>query len=86
VLAAVASGNVEAGIVYKTDAAISKKVKVAFAVPVADGPKITYPIALVKDAPQPEAAKKFSAYLASEVAAKVFREFGFIVVDAATSK
>ena len=61
VLAAVASGNVDAGIVYQTDAAISKKVKVAYEVPIADSPKITYPLALVKDAPQPEAAKKFIA-------------------------
>jgi phosphate-selective porin OprO and OprP len=32
-LAAVESGNVEAGVVYKTDAGISKKVKVAYEVP-----------------------------------------------------
>jgi molybdate transport system substrate-binding protein len=79
VLAAVESGNVNAGIVYKTDAAISKKVKVAFEVPVADGPKISYPLALAKDSPQPEAAKKFIAYLDSAAAAAVFRQFGFIV-------
>ena len=79
VLATVETGNVDAGVVYKTDAAISKKVKVAFEVPAADGPKITYPAALVKDSPQPEAAKKFFAFLISEDAAKVFRQFGFIV-------
>jgi molybdate transport system substrate-binding protein len=86
VLAAVESGNVDAGVVYKTDAAISKKVKVAFEVPLADGPKISYPVALLKDSKQADAAKKFLAYLASEQAAKVFREFGFIVLDAAASK
>ena len=59
-LAAVESGNVDAGVVYKTDAAISKKVRVVFEVPVGEGPKITYPVALVKDAPQPEAAKTIS--------------------------
>ncbi|MEI6078433.1 MAG: molybdate ABC transporter substrate-binding protein, partial [Verrucomicrobiota bacterium] len=36
VLAAVESGNVDAGFVYKTDAAISKKVKVAYEVPATD--------------------------------------------------
>jgi molybdate transport system substrate-binding protein len=81
VLAAVETGNVDAGIVYKTDAAISKKVKVAFEVPVADGPKIVYPLALVKDSPQPTAAKNFLAVLASENAAKVFRAFGFIAPE-----
>ena len=48
-LAAVASGNVELGVVYKTDAAISKNVKIAYAVPRADSPDISYPMALVKD-------------------------------------
>ncbi len=39
-LAAVESGNVEAGIVYKTDSLISKKVKIAVEIPAAEGPKI----------------------------------------------
>ena len=86
VLAAVESGNVDAGIVYKTDAAISKKVKVAYEVPIADSPKITYPLALVKDAPQPEAAKKFIEYLATADPAKVFQQFGFIVLNSAAGK
>jgi molybdate transport system substrate-binding protein len=68
---------VDAGMVYKTDAAISKKVKVACAVPAEDGPPIVYPIALVKDSPQPEAAKRFLAFLSSEDSAKIFRDFGF---------
>jgi len=86
VLAAVETGNVDAGIVYKTDAAISKKVKVAFEVPAADAPKISYPLALVKDSPQPEAAKKFIAYLDSEPATAVFKHFGFIVLAEAPAK
>ncbi len=86
VLAAVESGNVDAGFVYKTDAAISKKVKVAFEVPAADAPKIAYPLALVKDAPQPEAAKKFIAYLDSELATAVFKKFGFIILSSTSSK
>ena len=80
VLAAVESGNVDAGFVYKTDAAISKKVKVAYEVPAAEAPKISYPLALIKDAPQPEAAKKFIAYLDSKPATAVFKQFGFIVL------
>src|SRR5437667_4458218 len=54
-LAAVEAGNVEAGIVYKTDAAISKKVTVAYEVPAKDNPPISYPMAVVKEAKQPEA-------------------------------
>ena len=47
-LAAVESGNVDAGIVYKTDALISKKVKVAVEISGAEAPKISYPIGVVK--------------------------------------
>jgi len=86
VLAAVESGNVDAGIVYKTDAAISKKVKVAFEVPAGDAPKISYPLALLKDAPQPEAAKNFITYLNSDAATTVFQQFGFIVVSSSPAK
>lgn len=78
-LAAVASGNVDAGVVYKTDAAISKKVKVAYEVPRADGPDISYPMALLKDSQQPDAAKKFLAYLSSEEAGQVFTRYGFLL-------
>ena len=78
-LAAVESGNVEAGIVYQTDAGISKKVKIAFVVPAGDGPAIHYPAALLKDSKQPEAAKKFLDYLESPDAARMFEKYGFIV-------
>ena len=78
-LAAVESGNVDAGIVYKTDAAISKKVKVAFEVPATDSPDISYPAAVLKESKAPEAAKRFVQYLASDKASKVFDSFGFVV-------
>lgn len=81
VLAAVESGNVDAGIVYKTDAAISRKVRVVFAVPAAEGPRITYPMALVKNAPEPMAAKRFLEFLNSDGAASVFRKAGFAVLE-----
>jgi molybdate transport system substrate-binding protein len=78
-LAAVESGNVEAAIVYKTDADISKKVRVAYEIPAEDGPAISYPMAAVKESKQPEAAKRFLQYLDSKDAAKVFEKAGFIV-------
>ena len=86
VLAAVESGNVEAGMVYKTDAAISGKVKVAFEVPVANGPAISYPMAVVKDSGQPDAAGKFLRYLESDEAGRVFEKFGFIVREPSQEK
>lgn len=78
-LAAVEAGNVEAGIVYKTDAATSKKVKVAYEVPAEDSPDISYPMAVIKDSKQLEAAKRFLKQLGSAEAGRVFEKFGFIV-------
>ncbi len=78
-LAAVESGNVDAGIVYKTDAAISKRVKIVFQVPVKDSPDISYPVAVLKESRTPEAAKRFVRHLASDKAAKTFSSFGFLV-------
>jgi molybdate transport system substrate-binding protein len=80
VLAAVESGNVTAGLVYRTDARLSRKVVVAGEIPAADAPAIRYPVALLAEAPQPDAARKFLDYLGSGEAAAVFREFGFEVV------
>jgi len=80
-LAGVESGNVEAGVVYKTDADISKKVKIAYEVPLTDAPRITYPMALVKDSKQPAAAKLFLRHLASDEAGQVFKRFGFILLE-----
>ena len=80
-LAAVESGNVDAGIVYKTDAAISKRVKVALEVPAADGPKISYPVAVLKESKQIDAARRFLKHLESEDATKIFRKHGFLILN-----
>ena len=77
-LAAVETGNVDAGIVYKTDALHSKKVKVAYEVPVTDGPAISYPAALVQGSKHAAAAKKFLDYLGEESSLKTFEKYGFI--------
>lgn len=76
-LAAVESGNVDAGVVFQTDAAISRKVKVVFKVSGGKAPAIRYPVALIKGGPQPEAAKKFLEYLESAKARAVFEHYGF---------
>jgi molybdate transport system substrate-binding protein len=76
----VESGNVEAGIVYKTDALISKKVKIACEISVADGPKISYPLAVVKSSKNADAARRFVAYLSSAGARAVFVKYGFLPV------
>ncbi len=77
-LAAVETGNVDAGIVYKTDALHSKKVEIAFEVPVTDGPAIAYPAALVQGSKHAAAAKKFLDYLSEPSSLKTFEKYGFI--------
>lgn len=78
-LAAVESGNIDAGIVYKTDAGISKKVRIVYEVPQAEGPKISYPFAVMARSQKQEAARKFLAYLESQAALDIFRRYGFLI-------
>jgi len=78
-LAAVEGGNAEAGIVYKTDAAISKKVRIACEIPASDSPVISYPMAVVRDSKELDAARRFLKHLGSDESGRVFERFGFIV-------
>ena len=79
-LASVESGNVEAGFVYKTDAALSAKVKVVFEVPMEKGPKIIYPAAIVKESKKKEAARDFMSYVLSSAGKTIFQKYGFAVL------
>jgi molybdate transport system substrate-binding protein len=81
-LAAVESGNADAAFVYRTDVRAQSKVRVAYEVPPADVPPITYPVALIKGTKNDAAARRFLAYLRSEVAAAAFRRQGFQVLPA----
>lgn len=80
-LAAVESGNVDTGIVYKTDALISKKVRIACLIPAGEGPKIAYPLAVTKDTKSAEAARRFAAFLDTPEARDVFVKYGFLAVE-----
>ena len=79
-LASVQSGNVEAAFVYKTDAAISRKVKIVYEVPIDKGPKITYPVAIVKESKRKDAAGDFMSHVQSPAAKKFFQKYGVIVL------
>lgn len=76
-LASVVSGDVEAGIVYKTDAMISRKIKIAYEVPTEGAPQILYPMAVVKSSGASQEARNFFNYLESPKAATVFAHYGF---------
>lgn len=81
-LAFVETGAAEAGIVYATDAAISKKVKVALDLPPQLGSPIRYPVVLLSPSAQKPAAVQFYDYLQSPAASAVFRKYGFTVREA----
>jgi molybdate transport system substrate-binding protein len=80
VLAAVESGNADAGVVYETDAKLSKQIKVvATASPKLHSP-IVYPVAVLKRSKQPEAARAYAEFLQSDQASAVFKQYGFGVI------
>jgi molybdate transport system substrate-binding protein len=80
-LASVEAGNVDAGFVYETDAAVSRKVKIVYEVPVEKGSRITYPVAVVRESKRKDAAREFLIYLESRDAKNAFKKYGFVVLD-----
>jgi molybdate transport system substrate-binding protein len=77
----VETGNAQAGVVYATDAAISKKVRVAAEVPAELTEPIRYPVALLKHGNGRSSAEAFYGYLLSPAAGKVFEKYGFTVLE-----
>ena len=85
VLAAVSEGSNEVGVVYATDAAsVAGQVEIIAEAP-AEALKtpVLYPVGLTEDEEASEteaaAAEAFLAYLQSDEAADVFREYGFAI-------
>jgi molybdate transport system substrate-binding protein len=78
-LAAVETGSVDAAIVYVTDLAVARSAVLAFAVPVAEGPRIVYPGAVIASSRNQAAAKRFLAFLQTSAAAKIFARHKFVV-------
>jgi molybdate transport system substrate-binding protein len=78
VLTYVETGNTDAGIVYATDAKISKKVTVAATAPEDSHSPAIYPAAVIKNSKNLAGAKAFLEFLASEKARAVFQKYGFI--------
>lgn len=80
VLNQVAQGSAECGLVYATDAQSNDDVEVICEAP--DGSlnkSIVYPVAILKDAKDQDAANKFLEFLQSKEAQDVFKEYGFTI-------
>jgi len=77
VLTYVETGNVAAGLVYRSDALMNKDVKVVASAPSDSHKPIVYPMAVIKSTKQQKEVEKFVAFLTGEEASKVFEKYGF---------
>ena len=77
VLAYVETGNVDAGVVYATDALISDDVEVVAVAPDEVNDTIVYPAAIVKASENVDAAQDYLDFLSSAEARAIFEEYGF---------
>jgi len=80
VLNYVATGNVEAGIVYRTDAQDSDNVEIIATAPEDSHSPVIYPVAVIKDSDTPEVGKELIEFLTTEEAQAVFEDYGFVPV------
>ena len=55
--------------------------KIVYEVPIDKGPKIIYPVAIVKESKRKDAARDFMNYLQSPAAKDAFKKYGFVVLD-----
>ena len=76
-LAYVERGEVDAGIVYATDAKISDKVEMVYTFDPAVHDPIRYPLVLLKEGHKNLAARAFYHYLQTPRAGEVFKKYGF---------
>jgi len=79
VLAQVEQGNVEAGVVYATDAALSKRVRVVATAPASLHKPIRYPAAVLLESGNRALAARFLAYISSKKARATWKRAGFLV-------
>jgi molybdate transport system substrate-binding protein len=75
-MAFVQSGEAPFGIVYATDAASSKQVRVAGIFPLSSHKRITYPVAMIKDQDSPE-ARAFLKFVEGPDGRAIFTKYGF---------
>ncbi|MCE5285837.1 MAG: molybdate ABC transporter substrate-binding protein [Pelosinus sp.] len=79
VLSWVEKGEVDLGLVYATDAAVSKAVKVLLEAPVGSHKPVIYPVAVLKSAKHEKEAKAFASFLQAAESKTVFEKYGFKV-------
>jgi molybdate transport system substrate-binding protein len=73
----VATGNADAGLVYRTDAQTSPKIRTIFTAPPSTHDPIVYPAAVLKNSKAPDAARAFLEFLETPHALQIFKTYGF---------
>ena len=73
----VKTGNVDAGIVYLTDARDDRDLRILGVVPSESHSPIVYPAAVIANSRHEASARKFLLFLLSQEARETFEEFGF---------
>ncbi|NEO18940.1 MAG: molybdate ABC transporter substrate-binding protein [Moorea sp. SIO4A1] len=81
VLSYVETGNVDAGLVYATDAKVSNQVKRVATAPPESYSRIIYPVAVLKESKNPDHANQFVQFIISDSAKTIFLRYGFIMAD-----
>ncbi|GAB4542509.1 MAG: molybdate ABC transporter substrate-binding protein [Pleurocapsa sp.] len=81
VLNYVATGNADAGIVYRTDVQITDNVKIIATAPENSHSPVVYPVAVIKDSQHPEEAQDLIEFLTTPEAQEIFEENGFVTMD-----
>jgi molybdate transport system substrate-binding protein len=81
VLTYVSTGNVDAGIVYATDAQTFQKVSVVATAPEESHSPVIYPVAVVKASKNPAGARDFENFLADPQSRAVFQKYGFAPIN-----
>lgn len=77
VLTYVETNNVDAGIVYKTDALISEKVEIVAIAEETSHAPIIYPLGVIKNSPHAKEAQGFYEYLQSPSSMTTLEKYGF---------
>lgn len=77
VLTYVETGNVDAGMVYLSDAATSKNIKIIATAPAGSHKQIVYPMAVIKGTKHQKEIEEFANFLLTDEAAGVFEKYGF---------
>lgn len=80
VLTYVENGDVDAGLVYRSDTVVGKNIKIVATAPEDSHKPIVYPMAIIKNSKAEKEAGAFATFLSSDEAAQIFSKYGFTTI------